>query len=89
MLSDQGQRLLAYCKGHEFHHYFCLRHLLKLLGSGTFVALSAHRLFFTSSEREYIELKVIAIVDFQLGYEEAIVERISCGIRGRCLFDAL
>jgi hypothetical protein len=43
----------------------------------------ARRLLFTSSKCEYVELKAVAIIDFQLAYEEAIVDRIPCAIRVR------
>jgi hypothetical protein len=71
MLSDQGRGLLVYCKGYEFRRYFCFRHLLELPGSDTDAALVARRLFFTSLEREYVELKEMPIIDFRVGCEEA------------------
>jgi hypothetical protein len=70
VLSDQGGGLKAYCKGHESSHFLCFRHLLESLGSHTYVAMLGRRLFFTSSEREYRELKAITILDFQIGCQE-------------------
>jgi hypothetical protein len=73
VLSDQGRGLVAYCQGHESHHYFCYRHLLELLGSRTYVALLGRRLMFTGSESEYRELKAITIIDFQIGCQEGVI----------------
>jgi hypothetical protein len=82
VLSDQGKALIAYCKGYEFRHFFCFRHFLELLGSGTYVAMLARRLLFTGSEGEYRQLKAITIVDFQIGCREGAIT--SKGARHFC-----
>jgi hypothetical protein len=81
ILSDKGTALMASCKSYEYRHYFCFRHLLELLGSKTFVAMLSRRLFLTSSEAEYVELKIITIVDFRIGCQEGLINT-----KGACLF---
>jgi len=52
-LSNQGSAFVLFG---EFHftgrHYFCYRHYLESIGSGSFIALLGHRLLFTSGEAE-------------------------------------
>jgi hypothetical protein len=52
LLSDQGKALRTYGREH-CKHWFCYRHMLERLGSGTYVAILAHRLMFCASKTEY------------------------------------
>jgi ankyrin repeat protein len=87
ILSDEGQALNAYCRGHEDQHYFCFRHRLELLGSNTYVAMLARRLFFVASEDGYREMKTVTITDFRIGCQEGAIN--SNGARLFCEFFGL
>jgi hypothetical protein len=73
LLSDEGLGLIAYARAHRLSHYFCFRHRLELLGSGTFVALLARRLFFCGTESEYRSLKLVTIIDFDVARTESAI----------------
>jgi hypothetical protein len=49
LLSDEGAALKGYAAGYHRFHFYCFRHLLEALGSGTLAAMLAQRLLFTCS----------------------------------------
>jgi hypothetical protein len=63
LLSDEGKALQAYGCCH-IRHFYCMRHLLEGLGSGTLAALLARRLLFTRTEFEFLELVDQTLSDF-------------------------
>jgi ankyrin repeat protein len=87
ILSDEGTGLGAYARAHSLIQYFCFRHRLALLGSGTFVALLARRLFFCGTETEYRHLKAVTIIDFEVARREGAIT--AEGVHQFCRFFGL
>jgi hypothetical protein len=68
LLSDEGKALGKHQeKCQHIAHYFCVRHLLESLGSGTFVALLARRLLFTQTRQAFDKIIEQTLSDFAIG----------------------
>jgi hypothetical protein len=87
LLSDEGSALSAYAAKNRILQYFCFRHRLELLGSGTYVALLARRLFFTATREEYDLLKAQTLLELDVAMSENMVTKE--GIRLFCRFFGL
>jgi hypothetical protein len=72
ILSDAGAGLVALTKSHGLRHNLCFRHILESLGTKTSAAILARRVLFSSTEREYQELRVITLPEFLY----------ACGVKG-------
>jgi hypothetical protein len=72
LLSDEGMALQSYGSCHA-KHYYCFRHLLEGLGSGTLVAMLARRLLFTRTEFEFLELIGQTLSDFRLACTTSLI----------------
>jgi hypothetical protein len=76
-LSDEETALNAYASQYHELHCYCYRHLLEALGSGTFAAMFARRLLFTSTEQQFVHLVDQTICDFDAGFREALITKAS------------
>jgi hypothetical protein len=71
LLSHGSASLLFGESNFAAQRYFCYRHYLESIGSGSFVALLSHGLLFTSGETEYAQFQTIATSDFAFAWKTA------------------
>jgi hypothetical protein len=73
LLSDEGAAINAYAVGYHRFHFYCYRHLLEALGSGTLAAMLARRLLFTYTELEFMGLINQTVSDFHAGCSQGFI----------------
>ena len=73
VLSDQGTAIISYCKSKNINQYFCYRHLIEKLGSGSLIGIFAKNLLFSPTIEIY-EIKLIQYIsDINLFIEKGII----------------
>jgi hypothetical protein len=73
LLSDEGSAIVSYARSRGQRHFFCYRHILESLGSGTFVALLARRLIFTRTRLQFDNLTPQTMSDFAMGVQKQFI----------------
>jgi hypothetical protein len=67
LLSDEGSALASYARSRGQKQFFCYRDLIDSSGVGTFMALLARRLVFTSTRLQFDNLIAQTMSDFVRG----------------------